>query len=199
MSDFNDVLSFEKFTEGIPRWQRNMDYNNMKNIFLEKHMDEYFNFLYSRTLNLTALSENQNIYLEVAKIAQKYERILNMESIMTIDMDIELIELEKETMKQLYLSDSKNLPNKKDAYAILNSLSNQYGYSIRNILVNFSREELIKIFVAYANTISYICMQSYEWSSDGYIDKNRMNLISETLHIIEKFKISDLRFFFWCR
>lgn len=196
MSDFNNVLSFEKFTEGIPRWQRNMDYNNMKNIFLEKHMDEYFNFLYSRALNLTALSENQNIYLEVAKIAQKYERILNMETIMTIDMDIELIELEKETMKQLYLSDSRSLPNKKDAYAILNSLSNQYGYSIRNILVNFSREELIKIFVAYANTISYIGMQSYEWSSDGYIDKNRMNLISETLHILEKFKISDLRFFF---
>ena len=196
MSDFSDVLSFEKFIDGIPYWQRNMDYNNMKNIFLETHMDEYFDFLYSRALHLTAISKNQNIFFEAAKVAQKYEKILNIESIATIDMDIELIRLEKETMKYLYLPASISLFNKKDAYAILNSLSNQYSNSIRNILVEFSREELIKIFVAYANTISYICMQSYEWSSDGYIDKNRMNLISETLHIIEKFKVSDLRFFF---
>lgn len=196
MSDFSDVLSFEKFTEGIPYWQRNMDYNNMENIFLETHMDEYFDFLYSRALHLTAISKNQNIYLEVAKVAQKYERILNIESIATIDMDIELIRLEKETMKYLYLPSSISLFNKKDAYAILNSLSNQYSNTIRNILVEFSKEDLIKIFVAYANTISYICMQSYAWSSNGYIDKNRMNLISETLNIIEKFKVSDLRFFF---
>lgn len=196
MSDFSDVLSFEKFTEGLPYWQRNMNFSNMKNVFFETHMDEYFNFLYSRALHLTSISKNPNIFLETAKVAQRYEGILNTEGISIIDMDMELIKLEKETMKYLQLPNSIGLFNKRDAYAILNSLSNQYSNSIRNILVEFSREELIKIFVAYANTISYICMQSYEWNYDGYIDKNRMNLIAETLHIIEKYKVSDLRSFF---
>lgn len=192
MSDFSNVLSFEKFIEGVSYWQKNKNYTN--NIFLEAHMEKYLNFLYSRALYLA--SQNTSIFMEIAKTALQYEEILNVEEITFIDMDMELIKLEKETMRNLQLPNNIDLKDKRNAYAILNSLSNQYSNTIRNILSGFSREELTKIFIAYANSISYICMQSYEWSSNSYFDKNKMNLISQTLHIIEKNKVSDLRYFF---
>ncbi|MGX7265863.1 hypothetical protein [Enterococcus crotali] len=200
MSDFSDVISFNKFKENTCTWELNMDLSKQKNDFLENYLENYLNFLYGRSLFLVAKSGNQDLFLTVLLSMKEYRNILKIEEMKFINFDEELRCFESEKILFLNLPEDIDLSNKNNAYAILNSLENQYKVQLSNILTEYSRENLLQNFFSNATAISYICAQSYSWEYGDKIkypvDKNKMNLISEILSLVNKFEVYDLRIFY---
>lgn len=179
-------ISLEKILTDAVKWSKDKKDYEIHNSLLEFNAQKYLDYLYSNSLYLS--TEHQSLMHSVSYIAQKYVNCIVKIDVLDIQNEIDLIE--SQMIKSLSIPQNIDCGIKENIYVILKSLCNKYKVELRNLISQYSREYLLKVFYTNASVISYISAQSRYWDLTEEINVSYINLISETLNAIYKFNSS---------
>ena len=175
MYDFKDSISLKRLKENI---------DNNENF--QKYAELFFYDMYYKILEYSTLKG----YLDKAiSIQNEYYDNMMMFSISNYERD--KLNFERNVMKDLRLNSYMLLKEKKDQYAIVNYLLNEYKRLLKIEIEKYKKEDILVLTYSISSMISYISTMSVHLFkhnvkdvSKSEKDLNVANLIVDTIGIL---------------